>query len=160
MTDWWRLASSALFLAQGAFYFLIGALTPFFLNRVDDTLFFTARSDSGYFGGDTGDLQDRDPNLAKLRNLLLLAIAGLLVALGTAIAAIAWFAVRPGEAWGLWSLVVTGALALAFWLLITGKYVRAGAPLGLVDIPPFMWVTTLLWAVASICGVVGRRTGG
>lgn len=87
-------------------------------------------------------------------------MAGLLVALGAAVMGIAWFSVRQGEAWGLWSLVGVGALALPFWVLITGKYVAAGAPLGLGDIPPFMWVTTLLWAVASVFGVVGTRATG
>lgn len=35
------------FLAQGAFYLLIGTLTPLFPGHVGPTLFFTARSDSG-----------------------------------------------------------------------------------------------------------------
>jgi|ERR1041385_2618135 hypothetical protein len=149
-----------LFLAQGAIYLLIGALTPIMMNRFggDRILFFSARSDAAYFGGDTTDLQQRDPPLAKLRDLLFLGLAGLLVALGAAVMAIAYFAVRQGQTWGYWSLCACGAMALAFWVMIVGKYVAAGAPVGLGDVPPFMWVTTLLWATGVVAGAVGLRT--
>lgn len=157
MTDLLRIASW-FFFAQGAFYFLIGALTPLFLGRVDATLFFTPRSDSGYFGNDTGDLQNEDPNLTKLRNLLLLAVAGLLVALGLAVMAVAWFLVRAGDPRGYWSLVAVGGSALLYWVAIVWKYVAAGAPVGLGDIPPFMWVTTLLWLAGVATGAFGLRT--
>ena len=157
MTDLLRIAAW-LFFAQGAFHFAIGALTPVFIDHNGGSLFFTRRSDSGYFGGDTKEMQERDPNLTKLRSLIVIALAGLLVALGAAIMAIAWFAVRPGHVWGYWSLVVAGAVALPYWIATVGRYVSAGADIGLGDVPPFMWLTSLLWAVGTGIGAFGLRS--
>jgi hypothetical protein len=156
MADLWRIASW-FFLAQGGVYFVIGILTPIFMNH-GHALFYTARSDSVYFGASPEQLQERDPALAKYREMMLLAVAGLLVALGLAVMAIAWFAVRAGAGWGYWSIGAVGVFALAFWVTLTGKYVAAGAPVGLGDIPPFMWFTTVLWAVALVAGAFGLRT--
>ena len=158
MTDLWRVACG-LFLGQGGVYAVIGVLTPFFMDSGigAPSLFFSRRSDTGYFGEDPGTLMDRDPALGKYRTLLFLTIAGLLVALGLAVMAIAWFGVGPGESWGYWSLVVAGALALVFWLLVLSKYLGAGASVGLGDVPPFMWVTTLLWAAGTTVGAFALR---
>ena len=159
MADVLLRTASILFLVQGLVYFLIGALTPVMMNRDggDRILFFSARSDSAYFGGDTRELQQNDPALAKHRDILFLGLAGLLVSLGAAVIVIAWFAVRQGETWGYWSLALVGLLAVGFWIGITWKYVAAGAPVGLGDIPPFMWVTTLLWLAGVATGVFGLR---
>lgn len=158
MTGLWR-AAAWLFLGQGGVYALIGALTPFFMDRGigGPSLFYSRRSDTRYFGDDPGTLMQDDPALGKYRTLLFLTIAGLLVALGLAVMAIAWFAVGRGESWGVWSLAVAGAMALVFWILVTSKYLAAGAPVGLRDVPPFMWVTTLLWAAGTAVGAFAMR---
>lgn len=147
------------FLAQGAFYLLIGALTPVFVGRIGigPTLFFTPRSDSGYFGDDTADMLQRDPDLGKLRDLLMLALAGLLAALGLAVMGISWFGLRAGQPWAYWSLVATGAAAVPYWVMIVLRYVASGASVTLADVPPFMWVTTALWLVGVLLGGLAIR---
>lgn len=52
----------------------------------------------------------------------------------------------------------TGAAALLYWVAVVWKYVAAGAPVGLGDIPPFMWVTTALWFAGVVSGAFGLRT--
>lgn len=156
VTDPMRIAAW-FFLAQGAFYLFIGALTPFFVGHIGPTLFFTPRSDSGYFGDDTAAMLARDPDLGKLRDTLLLAVAGLLAALGIAVMGMAWFGLRAGQPWAYWSLVVTGAAAVPYWGMIVARYVAAGAPLSLADVPPFMWFTTALWLVGAGIGGLALR---
>lgn len=156
MTSLMRIAAWS-FLAQGAFYLFIGALTPFFVGNIGPTLFFTPRSDSGYFGRDTSEMLSRDPDLGKLRDLLLLALAGLLAALGLAVMALAWFGVRAGEPWAYWSVVAVGAAAVPYWGMVVSRYVASGAPITLADVPPFMWVTSALWIVGTLVGGLSMR---
>ncbi len=149
--------SRVLFVLFGAFWFLIGTLTPFALDAKLGTggLFFTARADNATFGGAPADLMARDPALHTLRNLLLTAVAGLLVAGGLLVAAVAWFALPSKAPWAFWTLAAAGAVVLPFWLLILRAYVAAGSDFGLGDVPPFMWVNTALWLPATVFGWLG-----
>lgn len=157
MTPVVATAASWFFLAQGAVYFLIGALTPIFIGQGSSALFFTRSSDSGFVGGDTGELLQREPGVGKIRDLLLLALAGLLAALGLAVMALAWFGVRAGQPWAFWSLVAVGGVAVPYWVFIVSRYVVSGSAITLADVPPFMWVTTALWLPGTLLGWLAMR---
>ena len=152
--------SVALFLLQGALWILVGALTPVLLNtRIDQQggLIISGRTDKVVFGGSPSELLQNDPALAKLRTILVNIISGLLVAAGVLVFMLAWFALRKEEVWALAALAMAGTVVLPFWLLVLWPYLRAGAPLALFDLPPFMWVPASLLIPATVLGRIGLR---
>ena len=148
-----------LFLIYGTLYVLIGVLTPSLLNSGtgEQMLIVSPRSDAVVFGGKPADLLRADPQLAKLRTILLIIIAGLLVTAGILIIGVTWFALREGQPWALAVLAVAGLAVLPFWMLVFRPYVAAGAPLALGDLPPFMWVPSALIVPAIAASWLGLR---
>lgn len=145
--------SAGLFAAGGLLWIAIGILTPLLLGRGDQGIvFFSARTDEVLFGAPAASLREAQPSLWPLRRLLLVAIAGLLVAGGLLVCAVAWFGVRSGERWALAALSVATLALLPFWVVIVRTYGLAGASPGIADIPPFMWVPAALWLSASVLG--------
>ena len=149
-------ASVGLFLASGAFWVAIGLLIPIARDRGsgDRTLIVSPRSDTALFGDAPERLMRNDPSLGKLRAILLDVVGGLLVAAGALELVVAWFGLREREIWSLAALAGVGAGVLPFWWLVRGRYVRAGAPLALFDIPPFMWVPAALLLPGAILGAM------
>ncbi|HLE97031.1 MAG TPA: hypothetical protein VI997_06630 [Candidatus Thermoplasmatota archaeon] len=150
--------ASLLFAAYGAFWVLIGVMTPLALGagRVGSTLFWTPAADAHAFAP-PGELLAREPAVAKLRDAYLVTIAGLLVAGGAAIACVAWFALREGATWAAIALTFAGASVVPFWWLVTRTYLAGGWRFTLADVPPFMWVPTALWLVATPLAWWGLR---
>jgi hypothetical protein len=65
-----------------------------------------------------------------LRWLLLIWLAATFLAFGVMQLAVAWFGLREGHAWALWTLVVGDLVALPYWAAMIRTYIRHGAPLG------------------------------
>jgi hypothetical protein len=151
-------AGVALFLLGGAVHLLIGVFTPFFADsdvgrRI---LFLSTRTDAALFGGDPSVMLAADPVLARLRFTLMLAVGGLLVALGIAELSLAWFGVRAGQTWALWALTLSGLAVLPIWYMLLRPYLAAG-PVGLGDLPPFMWIPTVTFIPAIALSWIGIR---
>lgn len=151
--------SVALFTLSGAFWIVIGALTPPLLNPTGGRfLIISARTDLALFGAAAPELIAADPALGRLRTITLVMLAGMLVASGIFEIAIALFALREGHAWALAALVLAHAAVLPFWWTVFEPYRAAGIALSLADLPPFMWLTTVLAVPAAILGWIGLRT--
>lgn len=151
-------AGVALFLVGGAVHLLIGIFTPFIADsdvgrRI---LFLSTRTDTALFGGDPATMLAADPVLARLRYTLLLAVGGLLVALGIAELCLAWFGVRAGQSWALGALTLGGLAVLPIWYVLLRPYMAAG-PVGLGDLPPFMWIPAATFLPAIVLSWIGIR---
>ena len=151
-------ASTVLFVLYGAVWFVIGVLTPFVHDSATGRtmLFMSPRTDAALFGVDSISLL-ADPALSRLRSLLMIALGSMLAAAGILVIAIALFALRAGHGWALATLTLAGLVVLPFWFLVFPPYVAAGIPLGLSDVPPFMWVPTTLLVPAVVLGWIGLR---
>lgn len=149
-------ASVAMFLVIGILWLLIGALTvPLHDSRLGTGgIFISHRTDTAFFGVDASDLLAGDPNLRKLRTLLLTVIAGFLLLSGSLFVSLAWFGLKAGLAWALPALSIGGLLAIGLWALALLPYFRAG-PVTLGDLPPFMWIPTALIVPATVLGWIG-----
>lgn len=158
MTETWAAASRWLFIAMGTVWFLIGILTPAMMGSASyrNLLFLSPRTDRELYGQEPSDAL-QNATLKGVRDTVVVALAGTLVAAGLLTMAIAWFALPTGGAWAFWSLTATGAVVLPYWILVLRPYWSAGIWTGLGDLPPFMWVTTLLWVLATAAGFVARR---
>jgi len=73
----------------------------------------------------------------------------MLLAFGVSQMAIAWFALRHGQWWGLWVLIALDLMFMTGWALIYSAYVRAGAPLSVMTAPPNRWIPALLRRLRS-----------
>jgi len=148
----------ALFLVGAAVHLVIGVLTPVVIETPAGThfLFLSGRTDAALYGTDTARLLRDSPELRQLRTTLLTVVGGLLVGFAIAELGLIWFGLRAGQAWALWVLVVSGLVLLPIWFLVLRPYFAAG-PVGLGDLPPFMWIpaATLLPAIAS--SAIGLR---
>lgn len=140
----------ALFLLAGGLHLVIGAVTPVALRlvRPDNSLFVTERSDTAAYGRSTAAWLAAEPELRTYRNVMLHVLAGLLFAAGLLEVALAWFGVRTGQTWALATLSVVGLATIAYWAVALLPYVDARAPLGLSDLPPFMWFPSLAYPPA------------
>ncbi len=95
--------------------------------------------------------------LARLRTSLLNIIGGLLVAAGLLVSALAWFGLRAGQTWAYVALTVGGIAELPFWWLVLRPYFQADVAVTLLELPPFMWITTALLIPVVIFGFIGLR---
>jgi hypothetical protein len=151
--------SVALFLLYGAIYLLIGVLTPIMVDSsvIPGILIISGRPDTVVFGDTPEHIRQTNPILVKLRSIILKMLAGMLVAAGVMVVALAWFGLRQGQAWALGTLAVAGVAVLPIWYLVLRPYFVAGVSLGLGDLPPFMWVPAALLLPAVILGWIGLR---
>lgn len=149
----------SLFLATAAFHFLIGVATPIAIRTIatDSTLAVSNRSDAKAYGKSPEEMIANEPALRSFRDVVWTILAGLLVGAALLEAAVTWFALRDGQAWALPTLAVEGVLLIAFWVIALWPYVKAGAPLTLADLPPFMWVPAVLLVPATVCAWLGLR---
>jgi hypothetical protein len=119
--------SVALFALSGAFWIVIGALTPPLLNPTGGRfLIISARTDLALFGAAAPELIAADPALGRLRTIVLVMLAGMLLASGIFEIAVALFALREGHAWALAALVLAHAAVLPFWWTVFEPYRAAG----------------------------------
>ena len=146
--------SRILFLISAGVWLVIGLLTPVMSDSAigKRTLFGSPSTDTALYGSPPEELLASNPQLATLRHVTLRAVAGLLVAAGLLTAGIAWFGLRGGDTWALGLLTVAGLAVIPYWWIVFGPYRQAGIKLGLLDLPPFMWVPGVLMPVASILG--------
>ncbi|MES2154400.1 MAG: hypothetical protein V4510_04620 [bacterium] len=157
MTQPWAETSRWLFVAMGAVWLLIGALTPVMMGSSSyrNLLFLSPRTDRELYGQEPSDAL-QNTTLRGVRDTVVLALAGTLVAAGLLAVAMAWFGLGDGAAWAFWSLAAAGAVVLPYWIMVLRPYWGAGVWTGLGDLPPFMWVTTLLWLAATTTGLIAR----
>ncbi len=152
-------AGVALFLVYGAVHVLFGAI--YVLAAETDignrTLFASPGLDQTLFGALPADLLRDDRVLAQLRSILYLVIAGLFVSLGIVEMALTWFGLHDGQRWALVALAVSGLVTFPFWVLVFRPYLAAGAPLGLFNIPPWIWFPGALLIPATVLGWIGLR---
>jgi hypothetical protein len=67
---------------------------------------------------------------------------------------VTWFAIRRGQAWGLWAVTAAALVQVPHYAVITSMYAAQGAPLGgTVSLLPFV-VGPL---IALAFGLVGMR---
>jgi hypothetical protein len=160
-------ASVALFLLLGALTVLAGLLafglyfppgrTARFARQGQRTLVLLERGDSDYFGAPLAEVYARNPDIADVTDLQMLPKAGLWLAFGLFEVVLAWFGLRQGQPWALWTLAGANAAQLAGWGAVTLRYLLRGAHVDL-DLPPVIFLWPLFVApLATVLGWIGLR---
>jgi len=147
-------ASRYLFLASGILWLLVGVLTPLLMDRGigKAALFVTSTTDTALYGDAPEAILESTPALVTFRGVTLRVIAGLLVAAGSLVIALSWFGLKPATAWALAALSFVGVVVIPYWWIVFRPYREAGVDVGLLDIPPFMWVPAFLMPLAAALG--------
>jgi hypothetical protein len=151
--------SVILFLLYGAMHVVVGILVPFFVRPdrlTTNTLLTSERADTALLGASPEALIAQDRPLGMLRHLMNLWIAGLMLGLGSLQLVIAWFGLRAGQGWALWSLTAADLSMVPFWWLILARYGQAGAVPGPGELPPMVTYLVLI-PIAALLGWVGLR---
>ena len=68
---------------------------------------------SRHVGGTPEQIRSFSPDLYEYISHLHMAISGLLIALGITVIALAWYGIRRGQRWALWTVLWSAVVALA-----------------------------------------------
>lgn len=123
-------------------------------------VFYTPGFEAGVetLGGVTyAELAETNHELAHYVAHLHVNVAGLMVAAGLAMAALAWFGVRRGERWALATTVAIPVVFLAHSLPVHGSAGFTYDALSHLG-PGLLWVPALL--AGAVLAAVGLRNGG
>jgi hypothetical protein len=159
--------SVSLFLDLGVHTVLAGLLAMFlyfppgrtarFAAQGQPALVLSERGDSDYFGAPLLEVYARNPDVGEITDLQMLPKSGLWLAFGIYEIVIAWFCLRQGQHWALWTLAGANAAQIIGWAAVTLRFLLRGAHVDL-DLPPviFLWPTFIV-PVATILGWMGLR---
>ena len=155
--------ASVLFALGGVVDALIGAATWIVTRTTaippEETMLLNPGADRALFGDSPQTLLAHDASLALLYRLTFDLIGGLLFAFGIMQVAIAWFALREGQAWALGALVIADLVFVGGWALVISRYAGAGAPIiGGTILPPNLLVPLVLLLPAAILAYVGLQS--
>jgi hypothetical protein len=160
-------ASVVLFLVLGALTVLAGLLTVVlycppgrtarFAAQGQPSLVLLEKGDSDYFGASLREVYARNPDAAEIIDLQMLIKSGQWLAFGIVEIVVAWFGLRLGQRWALWTLAGANAAAVFGWCLVVARYLQRGAHVDL-DLPPviFLWPLFVV-PVATVLGWIGMR---
>lgn len=157
------LTASAVLFGLSAFLRLgVGLFVPFAIRSIGSSHpgppgLFHPRPDAALFGSEPIAEHDA-PRIRVLGIMLWDWLSGTLVSAGILELAIVWFGLVRGEGWAYLTLVLANlALAPYYWLIV-GRYVRVGARLRILEVPPLIWVPAILVPVAIVLGWIGIMT--
>ena len=75
-----------------------------------------------HVGGTPEQIQAFSPNLYNYISHLQVAVAAFIIALGVAVIALAWFGIRNGERWAMWTAFITPVIGVAIALPLHFAY--------------------------------------
>ena len=150
----------ALLLGWGVINVVIGLLAPFVSGSgsalVAESLVLP-RTDAARFGGDPNALVREFPPLRELQRVLISWLGATLAAFGLLVIVVTWFGLRRGEPWAVLVLAACWLVVLGGFVLVLKRYVDAGVPLSLVDLPPLFHYPAFLVAPAILLSWIGLR---
>lgn len=101
------------------------------LGLVGYGLMFLVRNFTGFIelgltpakvGGSAEEIQAFSPNLYHYISHLQVALSGFIIALGVAVIALAWFGIRRGESWAVWTAFLAPVIAVGIALPLHFPY--------------------------------------
>lgn len=157
------LTASAILFGLSAFLRLgVGLFVPFAIRAGGSSHpgppgLFHPRPDAALFGSEP--IAERDaPRIRVLGIMLWDWLGGTLVSAGILELAVVWFGLVRGEGWAYLTLILANFALAPYYGLVVGRYVRAGARLRILEIPPLIWVPAILVPIAIVLGLIGIVT--
>jgi len=152
--------SVALFLLSSLFTAAIALLSTVLLRIFADQaphFVFSAGVDEAIIGRNPGEISREMPGLRSLLFAWANLAMGLMVAAAAVEAAVAWYGLRAGQPWALWTLLAGNLVAIGYyWLLIVLPFARQ-TRVRIADLHPFLLVPTVLAPAAFVIGLFAFR---
>lgn len=115
---------------------------------------FHPRPDAALFGSEP--IAERDAVRVRVLGIMLWDwLSGTLVSAGILELAVVWFGLVRGEGWAYVTLILANLALAPYYGLIVGRYVRVGARLRILEVPPLIWVPAMLVPIAIVLGWIG-----
>jgi hypothetical protein len=120
------------------------------------SIFLSADVEQPMLGRPTADLMADSPGLARILGLVMDAFLGMMLGFAILLAAIAWFGLRDGQVWALWTAVLGNVAMLGiYWGVAIGPFLRESG-VGYFRIwHPYALVPTILVPIGAILGWIG-----
>jgi len=156
----WLGLAVGLFLLYGAANVLIAAGTTIELHRngaggAGETLVLSQTADTALLGRSPSALAKADPKLGAFLVSFMDSMCAYMMAVGLLTLGLAWFALRRGHAWALWTLAVGNLAVAPFYVAIVRLYARFGVPPGNLFV---LELFTAILVAATAFGWIGLRT--
>jgi hypothetical protein len=104
-----------------------------------------------HVGGTPEQIQAFSPHLYQYISHLQVAVSGFIIALGVAVIALAWYGIRNGERWALWTAFVTPVIGVAIALPLHFVYgIATLGHLGLIYLDALILLVGTLLAYRAL----------
>lgn len=104
-----------------------------------------------HVGGTPAEIRAFSPDLYQYISHLQVAVSGFFIALGVAVIALAWYGIRKGERWALWTAFLSPVIAVAIALPLHFPYGLATmGHLGLIYLDALILVVGTALAYAGL----------
>ncbi len=104
-----------------------------------------------HVGGTPQEIRAFSPDLYEYISHLQVAVSGFIVALGAAVIALAWYGIRRGERWALWTAFLSPVIAVAIALPLHFPYgIATIGHLGLIYLDALILVVGTVLAYAGL----------
>lgn len=104
-----------------------------------------------HVGGTPTEIRAFSPDLYQYISHLQVAVSGFIIALGVAVIALAWYGIKSGERWALWTAFLSPVVAVAIALPLHFPYgIATLGHLGLIYLDALILVVGTALAYASL----------
>ena len=104
-----------------------------------------------HVGGTPQEIHAFSPDLYQYISHLQVAVSGFMIALGVAVIALAWYGIRKGERWALWTAFLSPVIAVAIALPLHFPYgIATIGHLGLIYLDALILVVGTALAYAAL----------
>lgn len=103
-----------------------------------------------HVGGTPAQIQSFSPNLYEYISHLQVAVSGFIIALGVAVIALAWYGIKNGERWALWTAFLSPVIAVAIALPLHFPY-----GIGTIGHLGLIYLDALILLVGTVLAYVG-----
>ena len=156
----WLGLAVALFLLYGALNFFGALFVPLSLHlngpgAAGGVLVLSPTADAALLGRSLAELGQREPALGAYLVAFMDTMCAQMMSFAIVHLGVAWFALRRGERWALWTLLIGDLVILPYYAAVIQTFARFGVPPG--DVSYLGGVVIVL--VATALGWLGLRRG-
>lgn len=105
-----------------------------------------------HVGGTAGQIRGFSPDLYEYISHLQVAVSGFIIALGVAVIALAYYGIRSGERWALWTAFLSPVIAVAVALPLHFPY-----GIGTIGHLGLIYLDALILVVGTVLAYAGLR---
>jgi hypothetical protein len=158
--SWFGLAV-ALFLLYGALNVLGAVFVPLSLHLngaggAGRPLVVAPEADAVMLGRSLSELDRTDPRLGAFLVSFMDSMCAYMMAFGLVYLGVTWFALRQGQAWALWVLLIGGLAIIPYIVVIGQTYARFGVSTIGILLPQLVFLAVIILAATAL-GWFGLR---